>query len=50
MATGNTLDESTTKMQQAADDIATWTRNWRIKFNGTKSRYINFWPTDLIDG
>jgi hypothetical protein len=31
MATGNTLDESTTKMQQAADDTATWTGKWRIK-------------------
>jgi hypothetical protein len=26
MATGNTLDESTTKLQQTADDIATWAR------------------------
>jgi hypothetical protein len=41
MATGNTLDESTTKMQRAADDV-TWTRNWRIKLNETKFTYINF--------
>jgi hypothetical protein len=26
MATGNTLDESTSKLQRAADNIATWTR------------------------
>jgi hypothetical protein len=42
MATRNTLDESTTKLQRAADDTAIWTRKWRIKLNGTKSTYINF--------
>jgi hypothetical protein len=42
MATGNTLNESTTKLQRAADDIAIWTRKWRIKLNETKSTYINF--------
>jgi hypothetical protein len=42
MATGNTIYESTTNVQRAADDIATWTRKWRIKFNETKSTYINF--------
>jgi hypothetical protein len=42
MATGNTLDESTTKLQRAADDITIWTRKWRIKLNKTKSTYINF--------
>jgi hypothetical protein len=42
MATGNTLDGSTTKLQRATDDIATWTRKWRIKLNETKSTYINF--------
>jgi hypothetical protein len=42
MATGNTLDESTTKLQQAADDIATWARKCRIKLNETNSTYINF--------
>jgi hypothetical protein len=40
MATGNTLNESTTKLQRAADDIAAWTRKWRIKPNETKSTYI----------
>jgi hypothetical protein len=34
MATGNTLDESTTKLQRAAN-IATSTRKWRIKRNET---------------
>jgi hypothetical protein len=42
MATGNTLDEPTTKLQRAADDIVTWTRKWRIKLNETKPTYINF--------
>jgi hypothetical protein len=41
MATGNTLDDSTTKLQRAADDIATWICKWRIKLNETKSTYIN---------
>jgi hypothetical protein len=42
MATGNTLHEPTTKLQQAADDIATWARKWRIKLHETVSTYINF--------
>jgi hypothetical protein len=42
MATGNTLDESTTKLQRATDDTATWARKWRIKLNETKSTYISF--------
>jgi hypothetical protein len=42
MATGNTLDESTTKLQRAADDIATWIRKWSSKLNETKFTYINF--------
>jgi hypothetical protein len=37
MATGNTLEESTTKLQRVADDIFTWTPTWRIKLNETKS-------------
>jgi hypothetical protein len=44
MATGSTLDESTTKLQRAADDIATWTRKWRNGASNSmpKSTYINF--------
>jgi hypothetical protein len=42
MVTGNTLHESTTKLQQAADDIATWAHNWLIKLDGTKATYISF--------
>jgi hypothetical protein len=42
MATGNTLYESTTKLQRATDNIATWTGKWRIKLHETKSTYINF--------
>lgn len=42
MATGNSIEESTRKLQQAADNIATWTYKWRIKLNETKSTYINF--------
>jgi hypothetical protein len=42
MVTVKTLDESTTKLQQVSDNIATWTRKWRIKLNETKSMYINF--------
>jgi hypothetical protein len=33
MAIGNTFDESTTNLQRAADDTATWTRKWPIKLN-----------------
>jgi hypothetical protein len=43
--TENTLDESITELQQAADDIAIWTREWRIKLNETKSIYISISPT-----
>jgi hypothetical protein len=42
LATGNTVDESTTKLKRAADDITTWTPKWCIKLNETKSTYINF--------
>jgi hypothetical protein len=31
LTTEYALDESSTKLQRAADDIATWTRKWRIK-------------------
>jgi hypothetical protein len=42
MATENMLDQSTTRLQRAADDIATWTRNWRIILNETKSTHMSF--------
>ena len=29
-------------LQRTADNIATWTRKWRIKLNEEKSTYINF--------
>jgi hypothetical protein len=29
-------------VQRAANDIAAWTRKWRIKLNETKSTYTNF--------
>jgi hypothetical protein len=41
MTTESTLNESTTKLLRAADDITIWTRKWRIKFNETKSICIN---------
>ena len=42
LATGNSIEESTVKLQRTADNIATWTRKWRIKLNEEKSTYINF--------
>jgi hypothetical protein len=42
MATENTLDEPTTKLQRITDDIATWTCKWRINLNETNPTYINF--------
>jgi hypothetical protein len=42
------LDESTTKLQRAADNMTAWTRKWRIKLNETKITYINF-PIQKFD-
>jgi hypothetical protein len=47
VATGNTLDESTTKLQRADDDIATWTRKWRIKLKEIKYS-ISISPTKRL--
>ena len=35
-------EESATKLQNAAENIVEWTRQWRIKLNVSKSTYINF--------
>uniref|UniRef100_A0A1B6DFT6 Reverse transcriptase domain-containing protein n=1 Tax=Clastoptera arizonana TaxID=38151 RepID=A0A1B6DFT6_9HEMI len=42
LAVGNTLEESKGRLQQAVNNVATWTKKWRIKLNESKSTYINF--------
>lgn len=42
LVTGSTIQETTTKLQLATDDILNWTKMWRIKLNETKSVHVNF--------
>jgi hypothetical protein len=42
MATGETVDISTRKLQSAVNKIAIWTRKWRMKLNESKSVHIDF--------
>ena len=42
LATGNTIEESTNKLQKATDTVSNWTKRWRIKLNETKSIHVNF--------
>jgi len=39
LAVGNTLEESMVRLQQAVNNVTTWTKKWRIKLNETKSTY-----------
>jgi hypothetical protein len=42
MATGETIESSTRKLQSSVNKVAIWTRNWQIKFNESKSVHIDF--------
>jgi hypothetical protein len=42
MAVGGDVEEATTKLQRAADEINNWTRQWLIKRTGYKSTHVNF--------
>lgn len=42
LAVGNTIEETTTNLQDAINNINAWTRRWRIKLNEGKSSHINF--------
>ena len=42
LATGKTIEESTSKLQGTINRIHNWTSNWRIKLNESKSIHINF--------
>jgi hypothetical protein len=42
MAVGADEEEATGKLQQAADTINNWTKQWLIKINEDKSLHVNF--------
>jgi hypothetical protein len=42
LAVGADVEEATEKLQQAADTINNWTKQWLIKLNEDKSKYVNF--------
>ena len=42
LAVGDTIEESTNKLQNAINEVCNWTRNWRIKLNEQKSTHITF--------
>ena len=42
MAVGTDVEEATDKLQQAADVIYNWTKQWLIKLNEDKSLHVNF--------
>jgi hypothetical protein len=42
MAIGETVDISTRKLQSAVNEVAIWTRKWRIKLNKSKLVHIDF--------
>lgn len=42
LATGNTAEEATKKLQRAVDKVSAWTKKWRIKLNESKSTHVNF--------
>jgi hypothetical protein len=42
MATGETVDISTRKLQSAVNKVAIWTGKWRIKLIESKSVHIDF--------
>lgn len=42
LAVGEGTEETTELLQQAINEIDTWTKRWRIKLNESKSVHINF--------
>ena len=42
MAVGGDVEEATDKLQRAADEINSWTRQWLIRLNADKSIHVNF--------
>lgn len=42
LAVGNSHEEAAEKLQNTVNKINTWTKNWRIQLNETKSIHINF--------
>ena len=42
MAVGGDVEEATDKLQRAADEINSWTRQWLIKIKADKSTHVNF--------
>jgi hypothetical protein len=42
MAVGDDVEDATDKLQQAADEINNWTKQWLIKLNEDKSIHVNF--------
>lgn len=42
LATGKTAQEAAIKLQIAVDEIAKWTKKWKIKVNNAKSTHVNF--------
>lgn len=42
LAVGNTIEETTAKLQTALNKVNEWTRDWRIALNETKSVHVNF--------
>jgi hypothetical protein len=42
VAIGEAVDISTRKLQSAANNVAIWTRKWRIKLNESQSVHIDF--------
>jgi hypothetical protein len=42
MAVGESIENSTKKLQSALNKIAIWTKKWRIKLNESKSVHIDF--------
>ena len=42
LAIGETIEESTNKLQSAVNKVVQWTSEWKIKLNETKSVHVNF--------
>jgi GTPase SAR1 family protein len=42
LAVGENIEEASCKLQQAVNEVSSWTKRWRIKLNGTKSVHVNF--------
>ena len=42
LATGKTVEISTSKLQRSCNDVNEWTDKWRIKLNDLKAVHVNF--------